>query len=1233
MNACTIVASNYLAHARVLAGSFLSHHPEGRFSVLLLDDQREEFRSGDEPFRLVRPRDVMDERAFDRLSLLYDVTELATAVKPWFLEYLLNEARSASSEVLFFDPDVRIFDRLDDVAQLARRHSIVLTPHDTEPVPHDGLQPSELQMLQSGVFNLGFLALGRGSERFLSWWEDRLRLHCLASPPDGLFVDQKWIDFVPGYFDHYILKDPGCNVAYWNLSSRSVTFDGARYRVNGGPLRFFHFSGFTPERPHVLSRHSLPAPRVLLSEHKAVKHLCDAYARELLDRGYEAVSRRPYGLSELANGLPIERRMRRAYRDALLAFERGKGDEPPLGGGEADAFVRWLNEPIVRSPFASVSRYLHALYVERPDLRSAFPRLAGPDGARFLRWVRETGVREAGIPEPLLPGDGGVGPLARPDSGLLPGVNVVGYFRAEMGVGEAARQLVSAIERAGIPHATLTVEDTRSRQDHPFQNRSPEAPYDIHVICVNADALPGVAETLGPDFFEGRYRIGVWHWEVPSFPERWRDAFQYVDEVWVASEHVALALSPVSPRPVLVVPPPIALPPVPSATRRELGIPDRFAFLFTYDFLSVCERKNPLALIDAFRRAFAPGEGPVLVLKSINGDQRIEALERVKLAAAEHGDVLVLDRYLSREATIGLAASCDCYVSLHRAEGFGLTIAEAMALGKPVVATAYSGNLEFMRNDNSYLVRYRLVPIPEGFEPYGAGDVWAEPDVEHASELMRHVYRHPDEARERGRRAREDLARDHGIEARSRRIGERLAEIRRARRPPALESGAPPAAPEPEPAPEEAAPLPSKHERAHRLAREFPGSPWGGTSRFRPALPMARDALLRLLRPYTASLQTLHAAILDDALEIRERFDRHERERVPALEGALGSARSELLERMRALEARLELLAGQTLPAIYRESREGQDRAAARLEELEERTERRFEALEQRVRIVEERLALSLEHHDAVKRHLAELAGDVTGFQDAARAHLASLTERTGALGDALERLQRELHSLPYTAEPFRLRIEGEEAMAFRRESGERDASFELVFRGPEEAVRDRLRPYLDLARAHPPVLDVGCGRGEFLDLLADSGIPGAGVDSSPGMVERCRQKGRRVELADALEYLAAQPDGSIGCIFSAQFVEHLSEEAFRAFLRLSWTKLVPGGVLVAETVNPHSVAAMKHFWVDLSHEKPIFPEVALALTRLQGFATARIVFPRGSGRLSDDLWTEGEYAVVAVRD
>ena len=173
-------------------------------------------------------------------------------------------------------------------------------------------------------------------------------------------------------------------------------------------------------------------------------------------------------------------------------------------------------------------------------------------------------------------------------------------------------------------------------------------------------------------------------------------------------------------------------------------------------------------------------------------------------------------------------------------------------------------------------------------------------------------------------------------------------------------------------------------------------------------------------------------------------------------------------------------------------------------------------------------------------------------------------------------------------------------------------------------------RGYVDVLRGSAPVVDLGAGRGEMLELLAEAGVPATGVDLDPDMADHVRVKGLPMECLDAFDYLDKQPDGSIGSVFSAQFIEHLPGERLISLIRLSYRKLAPGGLFVAETVNPHSPRALKAFWMDLTHAHPIFPEALVAWCGLAGFSEATVHFPLGTGDLDGDLATQGEYAVVA---
>ena len=367
------------------------------------------------------------------------------------------------------------------------------------------------------------------------------------------------------------------------------------------------------------------------------------------------------------------------------------------------------------------------------------------------------------------------------DAALKPGLNVIGYLRAVNGLGEGTRLMLPAIEKAGIPHATIDYKGSPSREgadfgEHPLLG-NPE--YDINLLCVNADMVPTFVRESGPGILMNRYTIGTWAWETEEFPPGLLGSLDFVDEIWMPSEYSSNALRKVTTKPVITFGHPITRPPYsPDMSRKDLGLPDQFVFLFCFDFFSIAKRKNPIGLVEAFKRAFKPGEGPVLVIKTLNADGLPEDSARLHAAAEGRDDVIFFDRYVSAEEKNAIIGLCDCYVSLHRAEGFGLTLAEAMALGKPVIATGYSGNLDFMTEDNSYLVKWQPTLVGEDVWNYPATGRWAEPDLADAARLMRHVYEHREEAAVKGKRAERDILSSHSVERQAEFIAGRVAEIR-----------------------------------------------------------------------------------------------------------------------------------------------------------------------------------------------------------------------------------------------------------------------------------------------------------------------------------------------------------------------------------------------------------------------------------------------------------------------
>ncbi|MGU3417780.1 glycosyltransferase [Methylobacterium sp. D54C] len=385
--AVTIVSRNYLSSARVLARTFKQSHPEVDFFVYICDSK--EGVAATDDFRIIG----LDEVAIPNASYFfsqYNVMEANTAVKPFVLEYLLQDR--GYDKVAYLDPDIQIFQPMDEVWSALDESFIVLTPHLRRPF-QDDRTPTELQILQSGTYNLGFVALSRGHEatRFVRWWQDRLYRECIVDIPRGLFVDQKWVDLIPGYFRNvHILHSPTYNVAYWNLHEREIILRDGTYYIEGRPLVFFHFSGYSPFQPDQLSKHQ---NRHDLSETKVVKMICDDYGSLLIEAGFIEQSRTPYAYSKLNNGISLSWIVQRIVRKAL-----DEGNIPPDPWTSDDAFADWLMTSRVYPDGQRFTPLQRELLEARTDVANAFPAVHRDfrDNA-FWNWVRKSGRSEMNI--------------------------------------------------------------------------------------------------------------------------------------------------------------------------------------------------------------------------------------------------------------------------------------------------------------------------------------------------------------------------------------------------------------------------------------------------------------------------------------------------------------------------------------------------------------------------------------------------------------------------------------------------------------------------------------------------------------------------------------------------------------------------------------------------------------------------------------------------------------------
>ena len=833
----SICSLNYLAYVLTLYRSLERADPQAaeHFHLILVDEPDDDTALSTLPFPVILAKDLTLDSFWD-MAIRYTVMEMNTAVKPAAFKHLLSSKNYNSA--IYLDPDVYVMKPLAHVHDaIESGFDIVLTPHALSPL-NDGNDPDDQRLMMTGVYNLGFLGCAKSSSalKLLDWWDEHMKADCRVDLEHGLFVDQKFMDLAPAYVERAkILRHPGYNVAYWNLLNRKIVRSEDGWFANGQPLYFFHFSGVIPGDPSVFSKHQ---DRFTPDTIGDVKTALETYLSELENNNHSTWSAIRYAYDFFKSGTRIPSLYRKLYaqhnqpngisRDEAFAFDKdvfNTGSDETLQIGTITVtramYAIWQLRPDLQSAFplttnagrVSFARWFvasaeseyglpsaaidmtkqelgvssgenreisHGHWVSStktwaaqkavslaPKFRSVYRLL--PNGTRVS--IRNTLLDRAA--QPSFAGRITDRSRNRYDPSFKSGLDIWGFFDQVSGVGEGARRMTRAVAEVDVSHTQNNIQLNQS-----MNTSDPQ--YRVSIFHVNADQTQMHLDRLGRKRFKGQYRIGYWAWELETFPAQWSGAFDYVDEIWTPSTFVQAAVQKSTELPVHVIPHSVQTTENVNSERRLLGLPENdFLFFLSYDRNSFVTRKNPRGAYEAFCKAFpkAHGNTPKLVVKT-HGQAGSQQLSADLLGLCESDErVIVFDEAMPQSQYAALQNSCDALISLHRSEGFGLNILEFMALGKPVIATNYGGNQDFLDEETGFPIGFERVSLRPGDYPHSDGQSWAEPDYEDAAIAMLRVFSQTDDIKHVAKCAKARAKSDYSGAAIGQMIKERLAEI------------------------------------------------------------------------------------------------------------------------------------------------------------------------------------------------------------------------------------------------------------------------------------------------------------------------------------------------------------------------------------------------------------------------------------------------------------------------
>jgi hypothetical protein len=736
----TVCSNQSVPQARVLLATVAQFIPQADRFLILADECHPAVPYPDGCVVIAaRELGIPDFAGF---AFRYDLMEFSAAVKPFAFLHLLG--KRGYTHGLYFDPDIELFNAIPDVTgALEANASFILTPHILAPAEQDRGY-NDITVMRAGAYNLGFLGVSGTPEARdrLGWWARWLRSHCVNDPGIGLFVDQKFMDLMPGLAPgSRILHNPGLNLAHWNLSQRRFVPDGPDGpHVDGGALGFFHYSGFDPS---CLDRLSTETDAFRDSELPAAwRAFLAGYAGRLQAAGHGSIPAGCYAYGRFASGVPIPVIARRLFRD----------DHEAWAGDPFETFEAWGHLP-ARGAVLGIGSAIPSLVMQWLQARNpalVHSPLSDPAGAAHVtRWWLDCGS-SIGLDRRFLEPQAlaaGLRPVSRratwpPPCLDRPDVTVIAPFREESPAGQVGRAESASLRLGAGQVETL---DSLSEDARPVSGR-------LLTFCLALDRLAPTLGAVKPLLPRHAYRVFIPSAERVLLAPPCLAAFREVDEIWAPTRFVQAALVLKTELPVLHMPIAWLVPTGGAAASGSPALASRPYILVEQDGFPGCD--EVVAALHAYEAAFGTkpaASRPTLVIRAQAADTWDDA---VWAAIAANDGVIVPDS----ADRMALAAGAACILSLHRGEALGLSVIRAMACGVPIVATDYGGCTDLLTPETGFPLDFRLIPA----QGDGVRDEpWAAADLDHAAWSLRDVFGRPDAAQRRAGIARHRLEAIH----------------------------------------------------------------------------------------------------------------------------------------------------------------------------------------------------------------------------------------------------------------------------------------------------------------------------------------------------------------------------------------------------------------------------------------------------------------------------------------